>query len=127
MQETAELNMAFDTYLLDEALARGRTAREKERQTALASVLRLLRELGPQYSIRSAYVFGSVCRPGRFTKDSDVDIAVEPMDPELFFAAMSAFALALGREVDLVELDKCHFAHRIREEGIEWTETPSPS
>ena len=43
MQETTELNMAFDTYLLDEALARGRTVREKERQTALASVLRLLR------------------------------------------------------------------------------------
>jgi len=119
--------MAFDTYLLDEALSRSRAAREEARQAALARVLRLLRELGPQYNIRRAYVFGSICHPGRFTKDSDVDIAVEPLDPETFFAAMSAFALALGREVDLVELDKCHFAHRVREEGIKWTETPLPS
>lgn len=119
--------MAFDTYLLDQALARSRAVREEERQATLASVLRLLGELGPQYNIRRAYVFGSVCRPGCFTPDSDVDIAIEPLDPESFFAAMSAFALALGREVDLVELDQCHFAHRVREEGIEWTETPSPS
>lgn len=119
--------MAFDTYLLDQALARSRAVREEERQATLASVLRLLGALGPQYNIRRAYVFGSVCRPGCFMPESDVDIAIEPLGPESFFAAMSAFALALGREVDLVELDQCHFAHRVREEGIEWTKTPSPS
>lgn len=119
--------MAFDTHLLDEALARRRIVLERERQAALASVLRLLEELGPRYGIRRAYIFGSITRPGHFTEASDVDIAVEPMGPEHFFAAMSAFALALGREVDLVELDKCHFAYRIRERGIEWTETPGQS
>ncbi|MFQ6100784.1 MAG: nucleotidyltransferase family protein [Anaerolineae bacterium] len=116
--------MAFDTYLLDEALARRRTVLEQERQAALSDVLCLLAELGPRYSIRRAYIFGSLTRPGHFTEHSDVDIAVELMEPEHFFAAISTFAAALGREVDLVELDKCHFAHRIRERGIEWTETP---
>jgi predicted nucleotidyltransferase len=115
--------MAFDTCLLDETVARRHTVLERERQAVLSDVLRLLEELGPQYNIRRAYIFGSTTRPGHFTEHSDVDIAVEPMEPEHFFAAISAFASALGHEVDLVELDKCHFAHRIRERGVEWTET----
>ncbi len=52
---------------------------------------------------------------------------VEPMEPAHFFATMNALAEALGREVDLVELDRCHFAHRIRERGIEWIATASSS
>jgi len=114
----------FDTYLLDQALARRREAQEHSRRHMLDRVLRLLDEMGPQCNIHHAYIFGSVTRPYRFSEDSDVDIAVEPVPPEQFFAAIGAFALALGREVDLIELDKCPFAHRILEEGIEWTKTP---
>jgi len=117
--------MAFDTRLLDEALARRRVAREAARQATLTATIRLLEELSPRYGIRRAYIFGSVTRPGRFTEKSDVDIAVEQIKPARFFEAMSILAEALGREVDLVELDKCHFAHRIRERGIEWTATHS--
>jgi predicted nucleotidyltransferase len=116
--------MAFDTFLLDEALARRRAGQEQDRQKTLADTLRLLDELGSRYQLHRAYVFGSVNRPGRFRPESDVDIAVESIEPEHFFTAMSAFATALGREVDMVELDKCHFAHRIRKEGVEWTKTP---
>ena len=119
--------MAFDTSLLDKSLARRRAAREATRQAMLAAVVRLLGELSPRYGFRRAYIFGSVTQPGHFTEQSDVDIAVEPMEPAHFFAAMSALAEALGREVDLVELNKCHFAHRIRERGIEWIATPSSS
>jgi len=112
--------MAFDTSLLDEALARRRAGQERERRQILADTLRLLDELGPRYRIQRAYIFGSVTRPGRFTPDSDVDIAVEMTEPE-HLTAISVFAAALGREVDLVDLGKCHFSHRIRQEGIEWT------
>lgn len=117
--------MAFDTYLLDEAIARRRAALERERQRVLAATLALLEELGPRFNIQRAYLFGSVAHPGRFTEDSDVDIAVDSLAPGDFFAALANLATALGREVDLVELNKCHFAHRIRTGGIKWTKTPS--
>lgn len=116
--------MAFKTCLLDEALARRRAIMERTRRAVLAELVRLLGEWGPRYGIRHAYIFGSITRPGHFTEDSDVDIAVERMVPEDYFLAMSAFASALGREVDLIELDRCHFAHRIRERGIKWTKEP---
>lgn len=112
--------VAFDTSVLDRALAQRRAARERERQAVLDHLLQLLDELGPRYGISEAYVFGSVTRPGRFDERSDVDIAVEEMAPEDFFDAISAFSTALGREVDLVELRKCRFADRIRSQGIRW-------
>ncbi len=115
--------MAFDTSILDAALTQRRAQNEQERQALLARVLHLLDELGPGYGIHRAYVFGSLTRPGRFRPDSDVDIAVEQIDPTRFFEAMSELWNSLGREVDLVELDKCHFAQRIREVGILWEKT----
>jgi hypothetical protein len=50
-----------------------------------------------------------------------VDIAVENINPELHFDAISILSYYLGREVDIILLKNCHFAHRIREEGILWT------
>jgi predicted nucleotidyltransferase len=113
--------MAFDTSILDEALARRRAAYEQERQTLLAEVQRLLDDLGSRYSIQQAYIFGSLVTPGRFIPGSDVDIAVEQIDPARFFEAMGEFSMRLKREVDLIELNKCHFADKIRREGILWT------
>lgn len=113
--------MPFDTSILDEALARRKARNEAERRQVLAKTLRLLDELGPIYKIERAYVFGSTVKPGRFHADSDVDIAVEQIDPARFFEAMSEFFNRLGREIDLVELDKCHFAGKIRREGVVWT------
>jgi predicted nucleotidyltransferase len=112
--------MAFDTSVLDEALARRHAAYEQARQILLAEVQRLLDDLGPRYGIQQAYVFGSLVTPGRFTPESDVDIAVEQIDPVRFFEAMGKFSMLLERDVDLIELSKCHFAHLIREKGILW-------
>ena len=113
--------MVFDTSVLDEALARRRAAYEQERQTLLAEVQHLLDDLGPRYGIQQAYIFGSLVRPGRFIPESDVDIAIEQIDPVRFFEAMEEFSMRLKREVDLVELNKCHFADKIQREGILWT------
>jgi len=116
--------MPFDTSLLDEALARQRACNEAERQRVIAQVLQLLDDLGPQYNIQRAYLFGSVIKPGHFkASSSDVDIAVEQIHPRQFIKALSEFSMRLNREVDLIELDKCHFAHRIREKGLLWKKT----
>ena len=115
--------MVFDTSLLDEVRQRQRAQLEKERQTLLAAVLRLLDERGSDYGIQQAYIFGSLVMPGRFGPDSDVDIAVEQIEPARFFEAVGEFLATLGREIDLVELARCHFAQRIREKGVLWTKT----
>jgi predicted nucleotidyltransferase len=112
--------MPFDTSVLDAALARRRANLEQQRQQLLAKALELLDELGPAYGIQQAYIFGSLAMPGRFDPRSDVDIAVEQIDPDRFFEAMGKFSSVLGRQVDLIELDKCHFANKIRRKGFRW-------
>lgn len=46
---------------------------------------------------------------------------LDELGPAGFFALMAALSLALGREVDLIDLNRCHFADRIREKGWKWT------
>ena len=66
---------------------------------------------------REVYVFGSAAT-GRATPASDVDLAVSGLPPELFFRAMSKAAIALGRPVDLVDLDvDSPFTRYLRSEG----------
>jgi predicted nucleotidyltransferase len=53
---------------------------------------------------KEVYVFGSASK-GKLRPDSDVDIAVAGLPPEVFFRAMAAAHDALGRSLDLVDLD----------------------
>jgi predicted nucleotidyltransferase len=54
---------------------------------------------------REVYLFGSASK-GKLHPDSDVDIAVSGLPPEVFFRAMGAAHDALGRPLDLVDLDQ---------------------
>jgi uncharacterized protein len=118
------MNGQFKTYFLDEAITRRRQTLEQERQTTLDQVKQWLTANGHKYGIEQAYLFGSLIRPHHFTQKSDVDVAVELIAPENLFMAMTALAEAVGRDVDLIELVKCPFAHRIRQEGVLWIKMP---
>jgi uncharacterized protein len=113
--------MAFDTSVLDAALAERREQWEQDRQALLADALRLLIGLAGQFDLRHAYLFGSLVQPGRFTEASDVDMAVAGLPADQFFALSAVLSAALGRDVDLVMLERCHFADKIRREGLLWT------
>jgi predicted nucleotidyltransferase len=54
---------------------------------------------------KEVYVFGSASK-GQMRPDSDVDLAVSGLPPEVFFRAMGMGSRALGRQVDLVDLDE---------------------
>jgi uncharacterized protein len=112
----------FDTSLLDQALAEQHARREQERLATLQQVLDWLADHAAEYGISQAYVFGSLIRPDGFCQRSDVDIAVEALEPNPFFGAMAALSEAVGRDVDLVELRRCPFADRIRQTGKLWVE-----
>lgn len=65
-------------------------------------------------------------QPGRFRRDSDVDLAVESLGPGDPFGLMAYLGLAIDREVDLVPLDQCDFAEKIRCTGVAWTANELP-
>ena len=54
---------------------------------------------------KDLYVFGSASK-GQMRPNSDVDLAVSGLPPEVFFRAMGIASRALGRQVDLVDLDE---------------------
>lgn len=113
--------------LLQQAIGEKRNCWEQSRQELLAVVLAWLNDNAADYGIDRAYLFGSLTQPSRFTPRSDVDVAVETIAPETFFVAMAALSEAVERDVDLVLLDMCPFADRIRQTGVIWTNAPSRS
>lgn len=66
---------------------------------------------------REVYVFGSAASE-KMRSDSDVDIAVSGLPPEVFFRAMSDAERALGRPLDSVDLDEDNpFTRYLKSEG----------
>ena len=54
---------------------------------------------------REVYLFGSAAM-GTLREESDVDMAVSGLPPEVFFRAMAQASRALGRPLDLINLDR---------------------
>jgi predicted nucleotidyltransferase len=66
---------------------------------------------------REVYIFGSA-RKGKLRPGSDVDMAVSGLPPEVFFRAMARASRALGRPIDLIDLDEDNpFTRYLKEEG----------
>ena len=66
---------------------------------------------------REVYVFGSAAR-GTMRDNSDIDIAVSGLNPEVFFKAMGRAEDVLKRPLDLIDLDdETPFTQYLKEEG----------
>ncbi|MEB3336776.1 MAG: nucleotidyltransferase domain-containing protein [Leptolyngbyaceae bacterium] len=116
----------FPTPLLDTALAKQQADQESTRQLLLKSALDWLQAEGLSFGIDRGYIFGSLTQSGRFTQNSDVDLAVETLNQGDPFGLISFLSTHVNREVDLVPLDQCHFADKIRQEGILWIASNGP-
>lgn len=113
------MSIPFSTDLLDRVRASERTSAEAAR----LDTLRVLEE-----ALRSApalpaevILFGSLIESGMFSFESDVDVAVSALSPVDYFALKRHLEHAVLRDVDLVDLDTCHFADRVRRKGNRWT------
>jgi len=71
-------------------------------------------------SVRCAYLFGSVTRPGAFHEASDVDIAVEGMTAQEYFALWRALERALPDwAIDVRDITPASpFADLVRKTGV---------
>jgi predicted nucleotidyltransferase len=66
---------------------------------------------------KEVYVFGSASK-GKIRPNSDIDIAVSGLPPEVFFRAMAKASRALGRPIDLIDLDEDNpFTRYLKKEG----------
>lgn len=70
-----------------------------------------------EHGAREVYLFGSAAM-GNMHEDSDIDMAVEGLPPEVFFKAMGQVHSTLGRPLDLIDLDEPNpFTRYLKKEG----------
>ncbi|NEP60452.1 MAG: nucleotidyltransferase domain-containing protein [Symploca sp. SIO2G7] len=117
--------MTFRTPLVDQARQQRREYNELQRLSTLVVLERWLHQEAASYGIDRVYIFGSVIRPYAFHTESDVDLAIAPLSPDRFFAAIGAISETVEREVDLIELFKYpakqHFYQRICQQANVWS------
>jgi predicted nucleotidyltransferase len=83
---------------------------EDERIRHAAAILR-------QFGATEVFLFGSAAS-GIMRPDSDVDMAVSGLPPQVFFRAMAQAEKVLARTLDLVALDEqTPFADHLRRKG----------
>ena len=63
------------------------------------------------------YLTGSVVKPGAFSADSDIDIAVEGF-PGSRLDLYASLSVLFEQPIDIIILEKCHFAEHIRRNGL---------
>ena len=73
---------------------------DEELRKSIERAAAVLKEFGAH----EVYVFGSAST-GTMREDSDVDLAVVGLPPGVYFDAMGGAREALGRELDLINLD----------------------
>ena len=123
----------YDTYI---SAWRKRLRREAEAiQAAEADARRSARtcaaHLGRAFGVGRVYLVGSLVHPGRFHDRSDIDLAVEGLEPRHYVRALSEVADLAGREVDLIAMEDAAQAmvDDVLKEGVvlyERPEVPAP-
>jgi predicted nucleotidyltransferase len=87
MPATAPLQIEIYRHTFRQRLQRDQESRERQRQQALQAVRDKAPAILAAYpSVRRAYLFGSVTRPGAFRPTSDIDIALEGTTAAEYFA-----------------------------------------
>ena len=120
IMKTFKKSPAFSTHLLDEVIERGKKEREELRHYLIIKLFDVLDRLSAEASFSEAYLFGSIAKPYKFSKDSDIDIGFVGLGEEDFFKAMSFISREIGRDADVIQMEDHRLAEKIKREGIKW-------
>jgi uncharacterized protein len=113
--------VAYQTDLLDKELKRKGKQDETVRLETLKRVSSVLDALSVEISFDEAYIFGSLTKPYRFLRDSDIDLAFTGLEDEDFFRVMAHISRQTGFDIDVIQLEGHRLAEKIRREGLRWT------
>jgi len=72
-------------------------------------------------SFEKIYLFGTITEPYQFSEESDIDIAFVGLKDKDFFTTLAYLSRQLGRNVDILQLDKLKrskLKEKIINEGI---------
>lgn len=106
--------------LLDEYLKKIEQKKEERRLELLQKTKDALNSLYNERPFKKAYIFGSILKKKKFYYDSDIDIAIFGLKDKDFFYFMSRASDLLGRDVDIVQLERHRLKSRIIKEGLLW-------
>lgn len=85
----------------DEISVNDKKKMEKARQKALREAEKLKDILVGEFYVRKVVLFGSIMDKGEFDEYSDIDLAVEGLSKEMYFAALGRLMLESDFNVDL--------------------------
>ncbi len=92
-------------------------AEKKAAEKAYTHAIECAKLLVEKFDAQKVYLFGSL-QDGFFRLNSDIDLAVEGLEPRLYFKALSkVHNVSGGFEVDIVPLEDCKFPETILREG----------
>ncbi|BER91421.1 MAG: hypothetical protein PWP60_1204 [Candidatus Atribacteria bacterium] len=117
----------FQFQILEKYLKTRKEELERLRTNTLKKVEEALEKVATQIKFDEAYIFGSLTKPGRFKKDSDIDIGFYGLKDEDFFKMISYLSLELEREVDVIQLEGHRLENKVKTEGIRWKKGNSQS
>ena len=113
-------NETFDISIWRRASIKNRRSREQYRLQTLKKVWKAVGQLHTAYRWDELYVFGSVTKPERFRRHSDIDIGISGLDKFLHYRFISDLSGLLEKDVDVVRLEDCVFPEVIKTRGIRW-------
>ncbi len=91
-------------------LSRPLTGTEQaELDKARAEAKRLAQALVKEHKARRVWLFGSVACRRPLRADSDIDLAVEGMSPDVYYSLVGDLHSASGRLVDLIRLESARW------------------
>jgi predicted nucleotidyltransferase len=106
----------YDTSLWEKITEEKSAALERERIRVRDLIPDILRGYFAG-KCTAVFLTGSLLLEGRFGPDSDIDVAVEGL-AEGYFRVIADLEHLLDRDIDLIELESCHFREKIIEGGM---------
>jgi uncharacterized protein len=108
----------YSTALWEHIESEKHADRERKRLKLLHEVKTKIKAHFSGLSVQNVYITGSLTRPGQFYPGSDIDIAVEKMPEDAYFKSIHHLETVLGHPVEIIELELCRFADKIRSTGV---------
>lgn len=107
----------YNISLWEKFLGEEYNDREKERLTILKASVKALKVYFKGKDVKRVFLVGSILKKGGFYPFSDIDVAVGGLNEE-YFKTLLGLEDVLGRNVDLIEIEKCRFKDSLEREGL---------